>query len=288
MNLPPCIKYLKFSAFVLLLIAYTSCTVQKRVYKKGYYISWQKDKKINNPNISAEKKDYLTAVNKNKDLPAEHHLSLHHEEKLSLAEEHKQPNLPAVAYQLEGDTCDVLLYKDGSKILVKLIEISEKEIKYKRCDNPSGPIYVSSKSELYMIKHRNGQEELIRVEEPPRRQPTPNPNYNDHKYKQDRYGRGRVVHPAAPFALAFGILSLVLGYAWIILLSAGVIYGYTFLFTVLAAAAIAVIAGNRANRDIRNDPEHYKGKGLSMPGFIFGIVILGIAATIGLIFLVAI
>src|SRR5204862_1564342 len=110
------------------------------------------------------------------------------------------------------DSCDVLLFKDGSEIRAKVLEISPNEVKYKRCDNPDGPSYVSRKADLFMIKYANGSREVLKAAEPEK--PTPTYNYQSYKKKNKR-----VTHPSAPWALVFGVLSMVVGYVGIILAS---------------------------------------------------------------------
>lgn len=57
--------------------------------------------------------------------------------------------------------CDVLIQKDGSEVLVKVIEISLTEIKYKKCDNIEGPTYSLAKSDVFMLRYANGTKEVF-------------------------------------------------------------------------------------------------------------------------------
>ncbi|MDP6907865.1 MAG: hypothetical protein QF371_00090, partial [Flavobacteriales bacterium] len=49
---------------------------------------------------------------------------------------------------------------DGEQVEVKVLEVSKTEIKYKLTGNMDGPIYVLSKSELYMVEYANGSKEV--------------------------------------------------------------------------------------------------------------------------------
>lgn len=51
---------------------------------------------------------------------------------------------------------DILQLKDGLKIEVKLIEVSESSIKYKRWDNLNGPTYTISITKVSSILYENG------------------------------------------------------------------------------------------------------------------------------------
>ena len=51
---------------------------------------------------------------------------------------------------------DVIVKKDGSTIISKVLEISDAQIKYKTHDNQSGPTYTISSSEVLRINYPNG------------------------------------------------------------------------------------------------------------------------------------
>ncbi len=54
---------------------------------------------------------------------------------------------------------DVIVKKDGSTILSKVLEISETEIKYKKWSNQDGPMYSVNKNEVNSINYQNGEVE---------------------------------------------------------------------------------------------------------------------------------
>ncbi len=56
---------------------------------------------------------------------------------------------------------DVLVKKDGSTILAKILRITETEVEYKNYDNPDGPTRVISISSLLRINYQNGQTETF-------------------------------------------------------------------------------------------------------------------------------
>ena len=51
--------------------------------------------------------------------------------------------------------------KDGSEIKAKVLEITDKEIKYKNFDFQNGPTRYISISEVFMITYENGQKEVF-------------------------------------------------------------------------------------------------------------------------------
>jgi hypothetical protein len=60
--------------------------------------------------------------------------------------------------------CDILIMKDGKESSVIVSEIRVSEIAYKKCDFQNGPLYIVLKNEVFMIKYRNGQNEVIKQE----------------------------------------------------------------------------------------------------------------------------
>lgn len=58
---------------------------------------------------------------------------------------------------------DVIVKKDGSTILSKVVEVGSSEVKYKKWSNQSGPLYTVSISELLSINYKNGDKETFDV-----------------------------------------------------------------------------------------------------------------------------
>lgn len=56
---------------------------------------------------------------------------------------------------------DVIILKSGDEIKSKVLEINDREIKYKRFDNLDGPVISTLKTEVFMIKYQNGTKEVI-------------------------------------------------------------------------------------------------------------------------------
>ena len=54
---------------------------------------------------------------------------------------------------------DVIVKKDGSTILSKVLEVNTADIKYKKFSNQNGPTYTISKSEILSINYENGEKD---------------------------------------------------------------------------------------------------------------------------------
>ena len=59
---------------------------------------------------------------------------------------------------------DVIVKKDGSTILSKVLEIESTNIKYKKFSNLNGPVYNVNKSEVFSINYENGEKDVFNTE----------------------------------------------------------------------------------------------------------------------------
>lgn len=56
---------------------------------------------------------------------------------------------------------DILTKRNGDEIEVKVLKISDSEVEYKKWSNPNGPSYTVSKSDVFMIKYKNGEKDVF-------------------------------------------------------------------------------------------------------------------------------
>ncbi|MBY0426937.1 MAG: hypothetical protein K2Q22_14980 [Cytophagales bacterium] len=70
---------------------------------------------------------------------------------------------------------DLIVLQNGNEVPAKVLEITTNEIKYKLVANPDGPVYVLSKSEIFMIKYESGVKEVFNKSTTPSPQPAPAP-----------------------------------------------------------------------------------------------------------------
>jgi len=59
---------------------------------------------------------------------------------------------------------DVIVKKDGSTILSKVLEINPSNIKYKKFSNPNGPTYTIEKTEIISINYENGDKDIFNTQ----------------------------------------------------------------------------------------------------------------------------
>ncbi len=231
---------------VLPLLLIFSCSVQKRKYQKGYYVDWHQG-----AGSSKEKKAPLVKGSEKKEIVAqeitlpsiadpEMIVSVHDNIGKSVFKKKKMP--------LIGDEpCDDIIFKDGSEIKGKIVEVTPTEIKYKKCDLLDGPNYVAKKSEVFMIKYANGTREVFKDQS--------NISGAQNQSARPNQNQQRELNNNAIISLTMAILSLIL------------------FFIPLVFSIIAITKGERALREIHAQPNLYKGEVMATVGKIIGIII---------------
>jgi hypothetical protein len=63
------------------------------------------------------------------------------------------------------DSCDNIVLRSGEEISGLVSEVGILEVKYKKCDNLSGPVYAIKKGDVFMIKYANGSKDIMPEEE---------------------------------------------------------------------------------------------------------------------------
>ncbi len=56
---------------------------------------------------------------------------------------------------------DNILLKNGTEIKAKVLEVSGSQLKYRRQDNPDGPIYTTGIADVLLINYANGTKDLL-------------------------------------------------------------------------------------------------------------------------------
>ncbi len=69
--------------------------------------------------------------------------------------------LAFVIIALSSNAQDVMIFRNGDEVNVKVTEVSLTEVKYKRGDVPDGPVYTVLKNDVFMIKYPNGVKEVF-------------------------------------------------------------------------------------------------------------------------------
>jgi hypothetical protein len=129
--------------FSVLLIV--SCNVQKRVHRKGYYITHHKKTESPTKNKVIEHEEVYASA---KVLP----LSVSDHQQLISFEKPSERTMP-------GDTCgDVLVLSNFLELQVKVLNISDSTVEYKSCSDLGGKGDHMMLKNIKMIRFSNGSE----------------------------------------------------------------------------------------------------------------------------------
>lgn len=136
-----------------------SCSVQKRNYQNGYYISYKKHKASSKVTHASSEKTLLANTTNDRFAPDSN------DPIVSLSQAIAKN---ALGYNLNpNDTCaDLIVFNDSSKVKAKILEITNESIRYKRCDYVEGPTYSVAQSKTAYIKFYNGLTETFTKNQP--------------------------------------------------------------------------------------------------------------------------
>lgn len=145
--------------------------------------------------------------------------------------------------------CDTIILKSGAVITGKVEEIGQTELKYKRCDNLTGPLISLLNSNVSKILYSNGTSELFG----PKEMYIPNNTYFP---DQTNFSNNN----SAPLKTeGLGL--------------AGFISGLAGLFiAAIPLGIVAIVFGAISLSKIKRNPQRYKGKGFAIASIILGIV----------------
>lgn len=76
------------------------------------------------------------------------------------------PFLLIVVFLNKVNAQDTLFLFDGAKVPSEVLEVGVNEIKYKKADNPDGPTYITYRSDVKIIRYKNGSSDTLKHERP--------------------------------------------------------------------------------------------------------------------------
>lgn len=87
---------------------------------------------------------------------------------------------------------DIITYKNGVELNAKVVEINSTEVKYKKLENPGGPVYTIVKTDIFMIKYENGSKDVFDLQAPVQIAPASVPQEKDDRPEIRHYGGPRL------------------------------------------------------------------------------------------------
>ncbi len=123
---------------IILLLTFSSCSLQKRLYTKGFYTSKPQTKKVENIRDSLPIISILPKKSISSNLVAFNSSRLIPHSKLVLG-------------------CDTIILKNGSKLIGTITEIKTNKIYFKNCDSASYSSSAINKKDVNSINFANGK-----------------------------------------------------------------------------------------------------------------------------------
>lgn len=228
---------------VFVAIIFSKCHVMKRTYRNGYYIAWnKKSSHLKNDNtLKKEDAELNDIVNYTEPILSEPLLASTEQ---SIIPNKKNIIIEPVAEPI--DSCgDIITLKNGEDIVAKVLEVSQTNIKYKKCNNLDGPLMVESVDNVFMIKYVNGSKDVFNKPAKPK---VDSPKKEDAQTGEKKYNKFAVM--SFIFALFF------------------IVWGISCILSLIFAI--------KALRQMKKEPGKYKGKALAMVGLIVSAVVLGL------------
>lgn len=143
---------------VFILIA-SSCSMEKRKYTGGFHIPKKKSIGIAKNPLQKQK----ISKKPSKNLPK----SKVNNEELIVFNQFVSDDDDAISVKEsesgETDTllCDRVVFHDGNTVECLVLEVSNTEIKYKKCEFEEGPTYIAATHQIASIRYRNGTQEYF-------------------------------------------------------------------------------------------------------------------------------
>ncbi len=119
--------------------------------------------KENKKNSPAEKENKNTGNSPEQNMPAKHEKTNSSSEPTKSDAAAKKSVQPKAQKSTPNDGDYDLIVCQGEDIQCKVLKVGQKEIEYKRIDNPDGPTYTISRKKALKIKYANGYEEEVKI-----------------------------------------------------------------------------------------------------------------------------
>lgn len=150
---------------------------------------------------------------------------------------------PKDSIYLQPTKCDTIILLSGSSLIGKVEEIGQSEIKYRKCNNLTGPLISIKKSDVSLILYSNSTRDIFGPTD------TYIPNQTNSTYKNISVLETELVGVT-------GFISALVG----------------LFIAPIPLGLIAVIFGSISLLKIKKQPQRYKGKIFAIASIILGII----------------
>jgi len=139
--------------FVVFLLFLASCSMQKRVYTKGFYAHKNQSTKRYETIVKADTLPKLKIEN----LPLKH-------KNTQLTASITESNESFILKHILIEGCDTIVLKNGAKVLAVITEVNLTKILFKNCNSTDETILFLKKSDVSYINFANGSKQVFDIE----------------------------------------------------------------------------------------------------------------------------
>ncbi len=189
----------------------TSCSVQfeKRRYTRGYYLDVYAQ--------SSENENRKPAENNIRGMK----LFGHNTESGIDIEEHQSAIKPIILVR-QNEPCDRIYFADGSQAEVKVLDVNDKEVIYRKCNEPNSPVIILNKKHIVKIEFstgaryeegkEEGQEQNNHQEEVQKTEESNNQPQKETQKPKQALAKEGIVNILALFFAITGLVMLILAF----------------------------------------------------------------------------
>ncbi|MCB9188843.1 MAG: DUF4190 domain-containing protein [Flavobacteriales bacterium] len=219
---------------IFISVLLVSCGIQKRHYNKGFYFSHSSNSHGSKAIADSDKSLEIFSSSSEK-----------HPDEIDVVSNEDYSLTPDF-----GDTnkCDKILFRDADEVECIVKEVSNNEIKYKKCGFEDGPLYTVESNSVSAILYRNGTKEFYGNYVKPEK--------TKNSEESDDYINGYTTWASDPRDIEiFSVLSLIFS-------------------TIYFIPGLSIVFGLIGLRMFKKEPGRYKGKGFAYAGIIMGSLAL--------------
>lgn len=256
-------KIKKLLFLSLIIINLNCCTVEKRLYTKGYNIQRKSTTHTN----QYDKKESLPKTEIETEITTQHSTNINSQDIALNSDTFPEPSVPSKIS--EPKPCDKLILNNREESSVIIEEISETLVKYRKCENQSGPLYSISKNKVYRIEYSNGTIDDLSV----------NNETENSKIKDQVDNLSNPITKEVRTYKGGSVISLVLGILSSIFALIGAALIYPFFIATFVFSLIGFIIGVKSLKLNKERPSKHRAYA------ILGIIFCGVGILIGIAYL---
>lgn len=247
----------------VLIFTAQSCTVEKRLYTKGYHVSSSKNLKTTKSSVDFNQSAALSANAKKQNETLEAEL-------VAGIDNQSQKNIITTPlWKKNVGNCDVIYFKDGAQVDARILMISDTEVQYKRCKSNDEIIYSTSIDNVLIIEYMNGEKYIPKRGIDLKEKEEPKTVVKTYNNNPPQANGSKSYHPLSILSFTFGLAAITLLALSLILIVAlgmgGLLVAFAFLFGIAA-----VILGIIGLVKLRKNKEKYKGNIFAILGIVLG------------------